>query len=175
MRKIRNKVTHEEDREILDRYDRVWEGLLRLAVPERSNVPFIIVNKHSGRYLDVPFGFDNGRVHQWEGHRGKNQQWVLRKTDDETVVVISALNGKCLDVEGHSSETPAFLQMWPYHGGANQRFTFTQLEDGAYLIRAKHSGLVLDVSGASVEDGALVTQWEWHGGDCQRWYVNPAF
>jgi hypothetical protein len=173
LRILRNKVSHEEDKALLDLYDKVWEGLLRLAVPERSNIPFWIINKLSGRYLDVPCGFENGRIHQWSGHRGKNQQWILRRSEDESIVVISALSGKCLDIEGHSFEMPAWLQVWHHLGGANQKFTFTQLEDGAYSIAARHSGLVLDCN--SHDDGALITQWAWHGGDNQRWYVNPAF
>lgn len=173
LRRLRNNVSHEEDKPLLDLYDKVWEGLQWLAFPEGSNVPFLIINKQSGRYLDVPCGFKNGRVHQWPGHRDKNQQWILRRTEDRTIVVTSALSHKCLDIEGHSFEMPAWLQVWHHHGGDNQRFNFTQLEDGSYSIAAKHSGLVLDCN--SHDDGALITQWEWHGGDNQRWYVNPAF
>lgn len=173
LRKLRNTVAHKEDKAILNLYERVSEGMLGLAFPEQSNVHFLIVNKQSGRYLDVTSGFANGRVHQWSGNRGKNQQWILRRTEDKTIVVISAFSRKCLDVEGHSFERSAWLQVWHQHGGENQRFTFTQLEDGAYSIAAKHSGLVLDCN--SHDDGALITQWEWHGGDNQRWYVIPAF
>lgn len=173
LRILRNKISHEDDKAILDLYDRVADGLQWLAFPERSNVPFLIINKQSGRYLDVPCRFKNGKIQQWSGHKSKNQQWILRRAEDKTIVVISALSRKCLDIEGHSFEMPAWLQVWHYHGGDNQRFTFTQLEDGAYSIAAKHSGLVLDCN--SHDDGALITQWEWHGGDNQRWYVNPAF
>src|SRR2546430_7878190 len=118
-------------------------------------------------------GFENGKVHLGQGHRAKNQEWFLRRTEDGSIVILSALSGKCLDIEGRNPEKGAWLLVHNYHAGANQKFTFQQLEDGAYSITAKHSDLVLDCN--SNDEGAWVTQWRWHGGDNQRWYVNPSF
>jgi hypothetical protein len=174
-RKLRNDVVHNDDKAIRDLYDRIWERLLRLAVPERADVPFLIINKNSGRCLDVPHGVENGKIQQWERHGGKNQQWILRETEDRSIIIISAMSGKCLEIESSSLDKPAWLQVWQYNGGANQKFTFRQLEDGAYSITVKHSNLVLDVWGCNSENEALITQWDWHGGNNQRWYVIPNF
>jgi hypothetical protein len=172
VRKLRNHAVHVENASIENLLDRVWEGLLRLAIPEHANLPYIITNKQSGKRIDVPCGFGSGKVHQWSGHDGKNQQWFLRKALDRSVSAISALSGKCLDIEGASLE-PAWLQIWKYHGGNGQKFIFTQLEDGSYSIANKHSGLVLDSVGNN--EGDWIHQYPWHGGDNQRWWVGPAF
>lgn len=164
LRKLRNDIVHHKDAEVNDVYERVREGLLRLVVPELENVPFLIINKNSGRCLDVPWETLNGKIHQWEVHKGKNQHWYIRKAKDGHVVVISALNGQCLDVEGNNKDTPAWLQVWDYHGGDNQKFKFNLFEDGSYSITVKHSGFVLDIWSSGIDNGNWITQWEWHGG-----------
>ena len=182
LREIRNDIVHKNfprkwdisDKNIRDLYSNVWEGLLRLAVPERENVPFMITNRHSGLCLDVPCGFSNGRIHQFKRHGQINQQWILRKTEDGSVVIISMLSGKCLDVEYFSYEQSAPLLVWQYNGGDNQKYNFEPLEDGSYKITVKHTGFVLDGTWGR-ENGTEVIQWEWHGGDNQHWFISPVF
>jgi hypothetical protein len=112
-------------------------------------------------------------VHQWECHKGKNQQWILRKVEDYAVI-ISSYTGRCLDVDHESYEDNAAVSQWKYHGGVNQQWVLTQLDDYSYEIRARHSEKVLDVAWGSTDDGVITTQYFWHGEDNQRWWIGAA-
>lgn len=180
IKKNRNSIIHKlsdypSDESVRRLYSRIQERIIRFAAPELENVPYFIINKNSGRLLDDPWEFGNGKIHQWGKHGGKNQQWIIRKTINGNYLIISNLSGKCLGIENESLEQPAWLELNYYSGKPNQQFQFTQLDDGAYSISVVHSGLCLDVSGADIDDGAWITQWDWHGGNNQRWYINPAF
>lgn len=179
VRRERNSLAHGLKRYLDSRQDfedtaaRIRESLLRVAAAAGSDVGYVIVNKKSGKCLDVPWKMDSYVVHQWECHKNLNQQWTLRKVEDY-VVVISRYTGRCLDVDHASREDNAGVSQWKYHSGTNQQWIFTQLEDYSYQIRAKHSDKVLDLVSGSVDDGATTIQYDWHGGDNQRWWIGAA-
>jgi aspartate 1-decarboxylase len=79
-------------------------------------------------------------------------------------------SGKCLDVNGASSESGATIIQYSCHGKDNQLFTLVPKGDGYYSIVAKNSGKCLDVNGAS-QDTAYVIQYSCHGKDNQLWRI----
>jgi hypothetical protein len=82
-------------------------------------------------------------------------------------------SGKCLDVEGISTDNGADCQQWDYWGGGNQVFRVEWVEAAHYKIVATHSNKVVDIEGQSTTDGAQVHQWDWWGGDNQRFRLDP--
>lgn len=71
-------------------------------------------------------------------------------------------SGKCLDVEGRSTNDGAKLQQWDCHGGDNQTWELIPHSSGAYQLRAKHSGKCMDgywaVSGEGVKQWSCATE-----------------
>lgn len=180
LRTERNDLAHRRKRQFDSRQrfeevcSRAKESLLRVAVPTLADIGYSIVNKKSGKSLDVPWEMNSYIVHQWNYHRGINQHWCLRRTDENYIAIVSRYSGRCLDVERGSDSDNAAVTQWKYNGGSNQHWILTRLEDHSYQIRAAHSDKVLDVVWASDDDGATATQYQWHGGDNQRWWIGAA-
>lgn len=176
----RNSLAHGEKRHLDSRQKfeevktRVRESLLRVAVPTGFDIGHLIVNKKTGKCLDVPWEIDSYIVHQWDCHRDQNQQWILRKVEGNYVAIISRYTGRCLDVDHGSEEDNAGVSQWKYGGGWNQQWVLTQLEDYSYQIRVRHSDKVLDLVWGGRDDGATTTQHFWHGEDNQRWWIGAA-
>jgi hypothetical protein len=180
VRRERNSLAHRRKRELDSRQMfeevsvRAKESLLRVAIPYGSDIGFSIINKKSGKCLDVPWEMNNYTVHQWDCHMDLNQQWTLRRVDENHIAIVSRYTGRCLDVKHASDADNAAVTQWKYHGGWNQQWILTRLEDHSYQIRARHSERVLDVVWGSSDDGATTTQYAWHGEDNQRWWIGAA-
>ena len=87
--------------------------------------------------------------------------------------VFSRHSGRCLDIEGISTDNGADATQWDYWGGWNQLFRIEWVEAGHYRLIAQHSGRVLDVDGISTANGAQIHQWDWWGGDNQKFRLDP--
>ncbi|MEU8818446.1 RICIN domain-containing protein [Actinoplanes sp. NPDC048796] len=86
-----------------------------------------------------------------------------------TGTVVSAANGKCLDVTNGSTANGNQPQMWSCSPGANQTWTFG--DDGS----VRGLGKCLDVANGAVTDGAVVHLWDCYAGlTSQQWTLNAA-
>ena len=81
--------------------------------------------------------------------------------------------GRCLDIEGISTDNGADATQWEYWGGQNQIFRIEWVEAAHYRLIAQHSGRVIDVEAFSTANGAQVQQWDWWGGDNQKFRLDP--
>ncbi len=81
-------------------------------------------------------------------------------------------SGRCLDVEGFSTENGGNVFLWECLGGANQQFTFEPAAGDYVLIKSVHSGKCLDIWGWSSEPGANIAQYDCHGGENQQFRVD---
>jgi uncharacterized protein (DUF1800 family) len=90
-----------------------------------------------------------------------------------TFELVARHSGKCLDIEGASTDDLARAIQWDCHGGPNQQWTFQAIGGGYYTLIARHSGKVLDVFGQSTADLATVGQYSANGGANQQWSVQP--
>ncbi len=79
-------------------------------------------------------------------------------------MIVSALNGYCIDIAGANTSRGASLISWPCHGGSNQRWIY---EDG--MIKSQLNGYCIDIARASTSPGAKLISWPCHGGRNQRW------
>lgn len=140
----------------------------------RPGLWYMIVARHSGKYLDVSGGPDateNGvNVHQWQYNGGTNQQWRLEPLSDGYYRLTPRhAQDKCLDVNGVSTTGGANIQQWQYNGGLNQQWRLIAGEDGCFAIVARHSDQCADVYGASTDNAANIIQWPCSGEDNQLW------
>jgi C-terminal processing protease CtpA/Prc len=99
---------------------------------------------------------------------------IVDQTRGPYYEIISRHSGKCLDVDGASTEDAAPVIQWRCHGGANQQWRLEAVANGAFRLTARHSGKVLDVYGGSIEDLAPAIQYPWHAGENQLWAIEPA-
>ncbi|MET0418421.1 MAG: RICIN domain-containing protein, partial [Actinoplanes sp.] len=86
-----------------------------------------------------------------------------------TGTVVSAANGKCLDVTGGSTANGNQPQMWACSTGPNQSWTFA--DDGS----VRGLGKCLDVANGATTDGAAVHLWDCYAGlTSQQWTLNAS-
>jgi hypothetical protein len=149
-----------------------------LNVSTRMAVYYEIVNKNSGKVLDVfnDSTSDGALIQQWDYSGTANQQWQLVPVDNSGMYyeIVSENSGKVLDVFNDSTSNGAVIQQWDYSGTANQQWQLVPVDkSGNYEIVSKNSGKVLDVLDVSSLDGALIQQWDYWGGDNQKWQLVP--
>jgi hypothetical protein len=85
-------------------------------------------------------------------------------------MLVNAATGKCLDVNGASTDDSAKVQQWTCAGGANQQWRTSDAGDGRVLLVAVHSNKCLDVvGGANPAPGVLIQQFTCNSTDAQRW------
>ncbi|HEX8330122.1 MAG TPA: RICIN domain-containing protein [Hymenobacter sp.] len=85
--------------------------------------------------------------------------------------IVSQSSGKCLDINGASTQAGEVALQWDYFGQTNQQWRIVDAGNGYVTLAARHSGQLLDVGGASTQNNAQVLQWPSHGGDNQRWLI----
>lgn len=143
-----------------------------------SNGTFLIVNRKSGKTLDVSGGAtaNGSNVIQWGGNGGTNQRWTLTQLSGGYYSITSVPSGRALEVYQSGTFDSANVDIWDYSGANNQQWQFVSLGNGYYRIVNRNSGKDLDVAGQSVADGANVAQWGYWGGENQQWaLVAPTY
>ena len=135
------------------------------------NVYYRIVNKNSGKALDVngQSTADGASIVQWSYWGGNNQQWQVIDNGTGYFQIVNRNSGKALDVNGSSTADGATIVQWGYWGGNNQQWQIIDNGGGYRRVVNRNSGKVLDVNGQSTADGAAIVQWGWWGGNNQQW------
>lgn len=131
-----------------------------------------IVNKHSGKVLDVSSSnMNNGaNVQQWDSNGTNAQKWYVTQNSDYSYTITSVLNGKALDVDAWSTSNGANVQMWDCgNNQSNQQWWLTEVGDGYSSIINKNSNKCLDVSDWSTNRGANVQQYDYYQQANQLW------
>ena len=90
---------------------------------------YAIVNRHSGRALDVSGALPNDgqALIQFTSRGATNQQWQLVATDSGYHRIVSRMSGKVADVFDRGLENGAAIIQWPWGGGTNQQWLPTQV------------------------------------------------
>ena len=89
-----------------------------------------IQNRATGKMIDlVMTGTVNGTwLHQWEDMGASSQVWIVERTADGKIKLLSQLaNGKCIDTVDMYDQPGARLQIWDDVNGANQLWTLTKV------------------------------------------------
>ncbi len=142
--------------------------------PQPAAFGAMLVNKNSGKALDVPgFSADNVLIQQYSINGGANQRWRFTKVaENEQGPVYTLTNQssqKCMDVVGAVTDVHAQVQQYPCHGGPNQQWRFVPVGDGYFAIISVNSGLCLDIPNSSGADGVWVQQYPFQGHANQQW------
>ncbi len=77
--------------------------------------------------------------------------------------------GKCLDVEGQSTERGTNIHLWQCHGEDSQLWFM----DSSGVIHSKMNYFkVVDVSGSSTGNGTNIQLWDYNGTNAQKWIMD---
>jgi len=149
------------------------------AAPTAGTPYFMIVNKYSGKVLDLIAGntANGARINQWTyDENGPNQRWAIQPTEGNAhFKLVSWVSGKVACIEGDSMDNGAQLHNWDYVGNnPGQQWDFVDAGNGWFKIRNVKSGKLLDVAAWATGDDAKLHQWTDGGAqDNQLWRLQP--
>jgi endo-1,4-beta-xylanase len=141
--------------------------------PVNTNAWYVLVNRNSGRVVDV-YGRatnDGARIAQWTRNDGSNQQWQFVDSGNGYYRLKSRLSGKVLDVYNFSTANSASVVQWSDLNGTNQQWRLADSSDGYVRFINRNSNKALEVQGAATTDGANVVQYDDWGGANQQWQL----
>jgi hypothetical protein len=172
---------------------------LLLGLERKATQPVVIVNKLSGKALEVENSSVNqgARIQQGTWNDSPNQRWFVRRARSSKHMpipasilcevhrfwptflpfskaaysVIADHSGLCLDIVAGSMDSAEAVQKRPLNGGSSHLWAFVPDKKGFNLIINLCSGRVLDVRDSSLENYATVQQHPFNGGDNQRWQL----
>jgi hypothetical protein len=149
-------------------------------VPPPINGRYIVVNRNSGKVLEVAgASTNNGANIQQNAYTGGSyQQWDISpfasaNGDQSYYSIFAAHSGKAADVNNFSYVDGGNVQQWDDLAGANQKWFFEYAGNGYFYIRSRWSGKYLDVAGSSTASGANVWQWTDLNDLSQQWRLIP--
>lgn len=151
-------------------------------VPPAINGRYLIVNRNSGKVLEVPGSATGNGVQLAQNTytNGLNQQWDVNLLPNSVIgdysyyTVKAAHDGVTMDLNNYSYGNGAAIQQW--NGGTNtvEQWHFQYVSNGWFKIKSRWSNKLLDVNGASLNNGAVLIQWDDLGGLNQQWRLIPA-
>ncbi|NMB33088.1 MAG: family 43 glycosylhydrolase [Clostridium sp.] len=151
----------------------VQKGTIRESL-EYSDC-FYIVNKNSGKFLDVKDGSveNAARIVQWEGSSSSSQKWYIVDAGEGYKKIVNAKSGKSLDVMNESTDDGGVLIQYTATGGYNQHWRIEDIGGGFCKIISRNSNKLLDVYKWSTDNGGEVQQWGDTNGENQHWRFVP--
>ncbi|GAA3866952.1 RICIN domain-containing protein [Streptomyces sedi] len=140
-----------------------------------TNSWYVLVNRHSGKALDVyDLATDDGApLVQWSRNDGAWQQWQFVDSGDGSYRLRSRHSGKVIEIAGASTADGANVQQWADTNGAHQRFSVADSGDGYVRLLNRNSGKALEVWEWSAADGGRLSQFGDLGGANQQWSLVP--
>ncbi|TAK94034.1 MAG: ricin-type beta-trefoil lectin domain protein, partial [Verrucomicrobia bacterium] len=149
-------------------------------VPPAINGRYIIVNRNSGKVMEVAGASTNNgaNIQQNAYTGGTHQQWDVTPLaasggDLSLFAITAAHSGKAADVYNFSYADGGNVAQWDNLQGVNQHWFFEYVSNGWFYVRSRWSGKYLDVSGASTANGANIFQWTGNAGLNQQWRLIP--
>jgi hypothetical protein len=146
------------------------------------NGRYLIVNRNSGKVLEVPGSATGNGVQLAQNTytNGLNQQWDVNLLPSTAVgdlsyyTVKAAHDGVTMDLNNYSYALGAAVQQW--NGGTNtvEQWFFQYTSNGWFKIKSRWSGKLIGVNGASTANGAVAVQWDDTGTLDQQWRLMPA-
>ncbi|MEU6077028.1 family 43 glycosylhydrolase [Micromonospora sp. NPDC047074] len=143
------------------------------AATVQPNVPYVLVNRHSGKALDV-YNLatnDGAPINQYARNDGAWQQWRFLDSGGGWYRLQSAHSGKVLDLP--TADDGIQLVQNADRNDARQQFRLADSAGGQVRLVNRNSGKALDVWEWSTADGAKVSQYQDLDGANQQWQLLP--
>ncbi|HEX6342576.1 family 43 glycosylhydrolase [Umezawaea sp.] len=136
-----------------------------------TNASYVLVNRHSGKALDVydlATG-DGARISQYTRNDGAWQQWQFVDSGGGYYRLRSRHSGKVLQISGGSTADAADVVQWADANSAGQQFRLADSAGGYVRLLNRGSGKAVETYEWSTADGARVVQWPDLDGANQQW------
>ncbi|MEU1513294.1 RICIN domain-containing protein [Streptomyces sp. NPDC005811] len=159
-----------------------WDGtgcacqrwnLTQTALPSLSTGQYVLVNKNSGKYLEIPAASTTAgtAADQWQNSACDCQLWTFQSQSGGTWNLQNVHSGLKLDVGNSSTSVGAAVVQNTTSSANSQRWTLTDAGGGYYKLVNAGSGLVAGVAQSSTTNGASVVQWNDVSVDDQLWKI----
>ncbi|KUN62043.1 ricin-type beta-trefoil lectin domain protein [Streptomyces canus] len=147
-------------------------NLTQTALPTLSTGQYRLVNKNSGKFLEIPGASTatGKQAGQWVNTANNCQLWTFQSQSGGAWTVKNVNSGLFLDNNGSTSAGAAVVQN-ASSTASSQKWTLTDAGGGYYKLVNSGSGLVADVASASTANGALIVQSADNGADDELWQV----
>ncbi len=132
-----------------------------------------IINRASGRALDVAGNADGSNVLLYDYHGGANQRWDIAQSGTGRFTIRSSQSGgRGLDASW-SPQNGTSVYVWSFWGGDPQNWQIASVGDSRFRINPiLDSSRCLDAYGTA--NGSDVGLWSYWGGSNQQWTIeNP--
>ena len=159
-----------------------WDGtgcgcqrwnLAQTALPSLSSGQYVLVNKNSGRYLEIPAASTTAgtAADQWQNSACDCQFWTFQSQSGGAWSLQNVHSGLKLDVANSSTSAGAAVVQNTASSGTFQKWTLTDAGGGYYKLVNQGSGLTAGVAQSSTANGAAVIQWNDVSVDDQLWKI----
>jgi hypothetical protein len=113
----------------IQQWDYANQGNQNWEVINVGRNEFAIVNRRSGKVLDVPDNriYDNGAtIQQYRWSTRANQRWRLENAGSGWFRIVNSASGKCLDVDSQSRDNGATINQWDCGNQESQRWRLSR-------------------------------------------------
>jgi hypothetical protein len=135
-----------------------------------ANGTFKIVNRLTGKMLNVFTIADGLQVTQMAENGTANQKWTLSSNANGSFTVTSTLSGKVLKAKNCTGVNDS-LGQYTGTGSACEQWQFVSVGNGYYKITNQSSGNSLAVSNASLQDSASIIINPYLPAEAQEWQL----
>jgi hypothetical protein len=148
-------------------------NLTQIAPPNLATGQYVLVNKNSGKYLDIPAASTTAgtAAQQWQNSACVCQLWSFQSQTGGAWTVTNVNSGLKLDINNGSTTAGAAVVQNAATSGASQKWTLTDAGDGYYKVANTNSGLLAGVAGSSTANGGAVVQWTDVSVNDQLWKI----
>ncbi|MBE8472162.1 RICIN domain-containing protein [Streptomyces justiciae] len=147
-------------------------NLAQTALPPLGTGQYVLVNKNSGKYLDIPQASTatNTAVNQWRNSGCFCQLFTFQSAGNGAWTLKNVNSGLNLDIRDASSAAGAVVVQNTASTADSQKWTLVDA-GGYYKLRNVNSALVVGIAQSSTADGAAVIQWNSVDVDDQLWKI----
>jgi alpha-L-fucosidase 2 len=151
-------------------------GTATVTPPARTPTTFSLVNRRSGKAIDVPGSSTTAgtALIQYTPTGRPNQLWVFTDTGGGAYTIRNVNSGLVADVNGGSTADDTTIIQWTANSGTNQLWRVVDAGGGYVKLVSVRSGKVIGVRQDSTADLANIVQQTDTGDISQHWQRVPA-
>ncbi len=143
------------------------------ALPPLGTGQYVLVNKNSGKYLDIPQASTTAgtAANQWRNSACRCQLFTFQSAGNGAWNIRNVNSNLNLDIRASAGTAGAAVVQHTASGADSQKWTLVDAGEGYYRLRNVNSTLVAGVAQSSTADGAAVVQWNSVDVDDQLWKI----
>ncbi|MER7569823.1 RICIN domain-containing protein [Streptomyces sp. NPDC097941] len=148
-------------------------NVTQTALPALGTGQYVLVNRNSGKYLDIPQGSTatNTAVQQWQNSACFCQLYTFQSAGGGAWTIKNANSNLNLDIRSGSTAAGAAVVQNTPSAANSQKWTLTDAGNGYYKLKNVGSGFNAAVAQSSTANGAAVVQWNNLTIDDQLWKI----